>query len=180
MIAGEMRHTAPISRPKVTKEPQRYTVPIAKQRAKLCIERDCERYGDPAQEDRCSWHYNLARQKFRHPSPPGFRKLIGYPQNATVPPTNYEKVASVSRNRDAGYRMPLPTSPVENGDELTAVMFKIENNQKSRSKCKNSARTGCDNYANPAKHGFCNHCFDAYPVQTLVGHPELPGRNQFD
>lgn len=181
---GEMRHTAPIATSTKRRETnERYTVPIVKARSKLCIEKDCERYGDPAQKDRCSRHYNLAIRQFREPSPPGpgpvARNLI----------LDHKLNGPVLRNGEVGHHNnvpvvpPLPgiknrSEPVQNGDELTAAMYKIENTRKSKIKCKNAAT--CGNFANPAKSGFCNQCFDAFPVQTLLGHPRLPGRNQID
>ena len=178
-----MRHTAPIATSTKRRETnERYTVPIVKARSKLCIEKDCERYGDPAQKDRCSRHYNLAIRQFREPSPPGpgpvARNLI----------LDHKLNDPVLRNGEVGHHNvpvvpPFPgiknrSEPVQNGDELTAAMYKIENTRKSKIKCKNAAT--CGNFANPAKSGFCNQCFDAFPVQTLLGHPRLPGRNQID
>ena len=162
-ISGELRHTAPIAKPKPPQELQRHTVPIAKHRAKLCIEKDCERYGDPAQEDRCSWHYTQAKQRFFQPSPPPTRALMKHAQNS-YPPT-----IPINGNKGIHFPMNVPITavPVEHDDKLTAAMRKVENNRKSKNKCR---RTGCDNYANPAKHGFCNHCYNLYPVQALLDH----------
>ena len=155
-----------------TSDRQRHTVPVAKLHSKLCIERDCERYGDPAQKDRCSKHYNLAMQRFRQPSPP-----LG--QNQLTNQV-YGKVTR-SPNRKMPLNVPVPQAPVpvENGDTLTAALNKIENTRKSRNKCKNAV-TGCTNWGNAAKGGYCNQCFARYPVQTLVGHAPLPGLNQID
>lgn len=167
----QQRRTAPVVR-SPSKDPnalQRHTVPIAKARAKLCIEKDCERYGDPAQKDRCSRHYNLAVQQFRQPTPPLDETLARPFGNG-----NY----NIPSQRRSETILPLnvPPEPVENGEKLTAAMSKIENSRKSRRKCKNQ----CGNYANPQKHGFCNNCYDNSSVQTLLGHPRLPGRNQID
>lgn len=174
--SGEHMHTAPIASNRNgehTANHQRHTVPIAKLHAKLCIEKDCERYGDPAQKDRCSRHYNLAMQRFQQPSPPLGQRQMTKQLNGEV---------TRPMNRNILLNVPVAQSPVpvENGDQLTAVMNRIENTRKSRSKCKNNTRTGCVNYGNTRKGGFCNQCFNTYSAQTLVGHTPLPGLNQFD
>ena len=172
-MTGEFRQTAPIASARNkehTTNPQRHTVPIAKLHSKLCIEKDCERYGDPAQKDRCSRHYNLAMQRFRQPSPP-----LGQLNGEVAPPP----ARLTDRNFPLNVPVPQAPVPVENGDKLTAAFNRIENTMKSKSRCKNH-RTGCVNYGNPSKGGFCNQCFNAYSVQALLGHPPLPGLNQFD
>lgn len=171
LFSGKTGHTAPIKSTKSREHAmlQRHTVPITKQPSKLCIEKDCDRFGDPAQKDRCSKHYNLAIQRFRQPSP-----------TAEVAPFNYIMPATKITERTFPQNVSVTRAPTENGDKLTAAMCRIENTRKSKAKCKNFERSGCINWANPTKHGFCNRCFDSLSVQTLLGHPELPGRNQFD
>ncbi|KAH3727329.1 tumor necrosis factor alpha-induced protein 3-like [Dreissena polymorpha] len=124
-------------------------------RAQRCVQKGCERYGDPKQENRCSQHYLEAKARF----PPDFtqEKLqeLHKIQKASG-------AAQLGLSVHAGYqatRPPVHAQTTEGyADEFQNAYARVENSRKINKKCANFTLTGCDNFGNPANEGYCNSC----------------------
>ncbi|XP_053397780.1 tumor necrosis factor alpha-induced protein 3-like isoform X2 [Mercenaria mercenaria] len=193
------RHTTPLTsrtRPATNTAPilsghqqpeTRHTVPIVvPSKAKLCIEKDCTRYGDPSQLERCSAHYERAISQYMPMSPASLeqqRQILAQQQQPQQPSTANRQTSrnriETSGHHDRRHRPEVVpshhngTSQVVTG--AAAATHQVANSSphdgsfeqsynklissKKSSVCKNKSRTGCSNFGNASKSGYCNTCY---------------------
>ena len=140
-------------------------------KAKLCIEKGCTRYGDPNQLDRCSYHYEKATTQYVPMSPQSLEQhrqiLTGYQQQGQMPTENRPATSSGHSRRHRPEVVPselhgtaAANVNVMNGDDQFGISYnRLLDSKKIKSVCKNNLQTGCTNYGNSAKGGFCNTCY---------------------
>lgn len=164
----------------------RLRAPILPVKAKLCIEKGCTRYGDPSQRDRCSYHFQKASELFAPMSPESIeqnRQIIAEQQqqqqqarqqvagirHPVVPGSGYLRTSSQEATRT---NKQIGTNQIATGSSAAGLHngspavdpFEVSYNRlitskKSNNLCKNFSVTGCENYGNSSKGGYCNTCY---------------------
>lgn len=174
------------------------TEPIFPRKAKLCIEKDCTRYGDPSQLERCSYHFQKASALFPPMSPESvaqnqqiLAQQLQQHQTRThtaetrhqvvtgsspykIPRQEAVKTHGLERNSQT-VSGPSPSGQrVVNGsanvDPFEASYNKLFKSKRSNSLCKNNSATGCTNYGNSAKGGYCNTCYPQIQREQQSGY----------
>ncbi|KAL5010302.1 hypothetical protein ScPMuIL_012607 [Solemya velum] len=174
MVTSPM--TAPV-RTNIGIVDRRRTAPIIRQGAR-CLEPGCDKYGDPANNNCCSYHFN--RQKGAMDYTPQTQHIIQRPLNF-IPYTQAPFPRQISnsnfnelhRNWHSGmqeysenvnYEVPEPNQMGGAGlSDFSLALKKVENERKSKMKC---LSRGCSNFGNTAKKGYCNSCYVEF-CQTM-------------
>lgn len=145
------------------------TEPLAKlTQGKPCIEKGCQRYGDPAQDFRCSQHYVEARRFAPKTSDQSLKNLLQAINPSQRPA--YMNGNETSRLLNIQGQRPLNltvnnTGPTENqngtvnDDQFLQSYGKLESSRKSKERCRNREIIGCHNYGNSKTEGYCNTCY---------------------
>ena len=176
------RHdTAPlVLKPKPSPSRQNKTEPIVAKEVKTlpgkpsvgsrgqhCVEKGCQRYGDPAQDFRCSQHYAETRRVTPKTSEQSLNLIL----NAIDPSQRAAFLKGHEPHRMLNGQDPHPGhvavmgrkndqhTDKQSGDQFLETFGKLETRMKSKTLCKNNATIGCKNYGNSRTEGYCNTCF---------------------
>lgn len=146
------RHTFPLtSQRREIVQYKHATAPLSgKGSGKPCIEPGCQRFGDPNQGDRCSHHYEEAMRRI--PQNPKTNIHHRIHPNGMV--EHSQSTGSLASHAATSNHDPSPVV-----DKFISGLSKVESSRKSTNICKNQDKTGCTNYGNSSKKGFCNTCY---------------------
>jgi len=144
-------------------------LPSGKRSGELCVEKGCQRYGDPAQGHRCYQHYVEATSRLPRdrptaippPQTPYTHNEYGLVQAQPPPGTQPTYVGSqTARNPPAHTTQPPhpPHAPAQE-DTFTQAFSRLENSRRNMARCLNHNVIGCQNFGNTRNHGYCNSCF---------------------
>lgn len=144
------------------------TAPVIRQGAR-CVEQGCDKYGDPANNNRCSYHFNRLMgamdyaPQTRHitQNPVNFRP---YPTPSPFPkPISSLEFNELHRNQNPGQQEHhgnlnnfVAVQNETGGSNFSLALKKVENERKSTNLCLSQ---GCTNYGNSGKEGYCNCCY---------------------